>query len=997
MITKSVKRVLLALLAISLFAGSALAASLAPIENGYTVSIDLSLSDANGAVAVTDGTKDPDTNAAKKEYTPSIKNMTAYTTGLESVTAMDEAIADAARTVADFDGYKNPDTVKAAGYFYKSMAVKAGAGILLVTGETKITPKDNVISVDKIGSLTFEGVTVQPAQSKDVMAAVIYDEQDTMIVALGTAADNAKATVDKTIEVGGMTFEVSGTPEVSKDKGMFYIKGLKLVSDSTDDRIITVLEAATKNFKATYLAHPTNAADQRNAASSDDCKEMLNALADLRGVNDAKDKDCLSRVMTAFADSYINGAAKVSNGQENDLAAFYYAMADNTEAAVYVLHALTGAEKFAEFSHPEAFDFIASIAYTNPAELVNDYLGSFLSIDAIKKGSVKINWANADKTPDESWPIANSKGVLYGDNEAMKIKATSTKGTETLLPIDILAAKLTDTDKTDIKSKTIVWHAEMTSYDINKTSGKVNKFLVEPTDVTGGITINDELIEKTKEVLVRVIFLASGDTENDGSVGILTEGDDGLLKTGTLDDTYYDEEALGALKQGYPYLVQFTLQLASEIADPFEKATVKANYVFNGASTSKDIEVTNKSATPFTLTVDASTAVSFNTDAVMKDVTVSSGSITKDKPYTMTAPAADADSVDVTFSFVSGEKTFDYVVKVIASGTDSGSEAAADKYVLNADDIDLVGSNGVTLTVAAGTTYATSQDTAVKFKWTSAPVVFNVSSDQLASFEVTVSTDNALVAVTDDEGKDVEFAAKKIDIAGIEGIYTIILSADLVVLSGDEVIKTSSDSGYFAIDFEVKSLSVAPIPEPTPEPEPEPTPSTEPVDPAEADTAPGEGGNTVAADGQVIDNAFTAATISDLINSATDAEQASIADVAGALGIAESEVGNAADGFKAIGMEVPSSVTMPAEGTPFFVITRRGSTNHVGFGYIPKRRTGFERILAIMFKLLKDPANTTNYMTVDAATVLSPASTTMYLLVSVGSLSKLNMIARIFS
>ncbi|MBR1602438.1 MAG: hypothetical protein IJ667_03255 [Synergistaceae bacterium] len=104
-----------------------------------------------------------------------------------------------------------------------------------------------------------------------------------------------------------------------------------------------------------------------------------------------------------------------------------------------------------------------------------------------------------------------------------------------------------------------------------------------------------------------------------------------------------------------------------------------------------------------------------------------------------------------------------------------------------------------------------------------------------------------------------------------------------------------------------------------------------------------------------------------MLNSATEAEQASTEDVAGALGIEEDEVGNATDGYKAIGMEVPAGVTLPAENTPFFVITRHSSgRNHVGFGYMPRRRAGFERILAILFKLLKDPANTTNYMTVEA-------------------------------
>ncbi|MBR1418348.1 MAG: hypothetical protein IJ576_05225, partial [Synergistaceae bacterium] len=122
--------------------------------------------------------------------------------------------------------------------------------------------------------------------------------------------------------------------------------------------------------------------------------------------------------------------------------------------------------------------------------------------------------------------------------------------------------------------------------------------------------------------------------------------------------------------------------------------------------------------------------------------------------------------------------------------------------------------------------------------------------------------------------------------------------------------------------------------------------------------------------GQAINNAFTgsngASAISSLINSAATAEMADAADVAGALGLDEDEIGDATKGYKAIGFEIPESQTMPAEGTPFFVITRRGSTNHVGFGYVPKRRAGYERILAVLFSLFRDPSDTEKYMVVDA-------------------------------
>ncbi|MBQ7570473.1 MAG: SYNERG-CTERM sorting domain-containing protein [Synergistaceae bacterium] len=59
---------------------------------------------------------------------------------------------------------------------------------------------------------------------------------------------------------------------------------------------------------------------------------------------------------------------------------------------------------------------------------------------------------------------------------------------------------------------------------------------------------------------------------------------------------------------------------------------------------------------------------------------------------------------------------------------------------------------------------------------------------------------------------------------------------------------------------------------------------------------------------------------------------------------------------------------MPEEGTPIYVFVRgsNGGSRHVGFGYMPKRRAGFERILAIMFNLFRNPFNTSSYMQIDA-------------------------------
>ena len=134
-------------------------------------------------------------------------------------------------------------------------------------------------------------------------------------------------------------------------------------------------------------------------------------------------------------------------------------------------------------------------------------------------------------------------------------------------------------------------------------------------------------------------------------------------------------------------------------------------------------------------------------------------------------------------------------------------------------------------------------------------------------------------------------------------------------------------------------------------------------------------GNIIPAVGLLITNGFIDASgsldetaINRLFNNATPVELAAASEIAGALGISEYEVGNATEGYKAIGLKFSDDITLPSESTPFFVVTRKISTgtNNIGFGYVQPRRTGFERILAIKFNLLRDPSNTSNYMTVEA-------------------------------
>ncbi|MBR1604352.1 MAG: hypothetical protein IJ667_13060, partial [Synergistaceae bacterium] len=561
----------------------------------------------------------------------------------------------------------------------------------------------------------------------------------------------------------------------------------------------------------------------------------------------------------------------------DDAGGFWNAAAENYSAFKLMLPDIakwvadnptaTPAEFFEEFSTKEIYA---------PAYAAVNYVETFASKDELADGNFVLNWA---VSTDAGYPKATQPPV----------KAYLLKDESVTIKPELAAASVVDSKNkaTSIKPDTRIFRVEVASFDKGKP-------VYGPEDVTNGLTIDKAFVEKNPSLLVRVMFTSKGNQDvMTNSVGILKEeqdeeGNGGTLPVGTLKldpvagYATANTALFTALAEGYPYFVEFPLQLA----------------------------------------------VSFDTAG--------------------------------------------------GSGT-----TTAETYALKAGSIDLVGSDGKTLTVAANTKYVTNQDTAAKDAlWTAAPVVFKVSSDQFASFEITVSTDYAVVAVNDSEGGDVKVDGKKIEVLGIEDIYTVILSADLVASSDAKTIST--DSGYFAITVDVASVSVAPVvpgetspsvpgetsPEVPGETSPEvPGTETEPVAADAAETTTDASGNTVAAPGQPIANAFTgsngASAVSSLINSATAAEMAGAADVAGALGLDEDEIGDATKGYKAIGFKM-TQATMPAEGTPLFVIVRKGSTNHVGFGYVPKRREGFETILAVLFKLFRDPADTTNYMTVDA-------------------------------
>ncbi|MBR1604327.1 MAG: hypothetical protein IJ667_12935, partial [Synergistaceae bacterium] len=320
-----------------------------------------------------------------------------------------------------------------------------------------------------------------------------------------------------------------------------------------------------------------------------------------------------------------------------------------------------------------------------PAYAAKGYVEKIASADQLAAGAdFVLNWAVSTEVGYPSATPATVKVYLLKDETVT-------------VPLAITTANLIDANKkaTDIKADTKIVHAEVASKDA------ASKIVYGPEDITKGLVLDKAFIAAHPDLLVRVMFTSKGDqTLMTNSVGILKEGQDTIDQGGTLPDKTLTKAPVSdyvnlnpslftALAEGYPYFVEFPLQLA----------------------------------------------VSFDT------------------------------------------------------GSGSSSETTtAETYKLKASDVVLTGSDGQSKTVAASTSYSISQDSATKDAlWTAAPVVFSVSSDQFASFEITVSADANVIAAKDADGGEVTVSGKKVEVLGIEGTYTIILSSDLVASSDGTV------------------------------------------------------------------------------------------------------------------------------------------------------------------------------------------------------------------
>ena len=397
----------------------------------------------------------------------------------------------------------------------------------------------------------------------------------------------------------------------------------------------------------------------------------------------------------------------------------------------------------------------------------------------------------------------------------------------------------------------------------------------------------------------------------------------------------------------------------------FESASIDVYYVVDEAETSKSVTVTKTASE--TISVDVGSTVSFDVSASSSDLTSADGYTTSsDYVFVLTAPTTAGESVDVAFAFKEGAVV--YTFKIVASG--DSSSATTETYKLNAGAIDFIGSDTAktTKSVSAKTTYSTSQDDPENW----GAVDFEVSSADIATFTVTVSTDNAIIAayLASDTTKESVLSGNEIDFSGVVGEYVVVFSADLVLSTDEETTTTSDDTAYFSV-----TVTLTQAKEDTPSGLKETTAD-------KADTLPPDAnGNIVISGDQTIDTKFltngilTADTVSSFFGSSNTTsvdvvayDNAELLAVLADMGF--TDIGDYDEGYKAVALGLPTGVTLTA-GDKFFVIitTSRtgaaGSNRAIGIGVISAKQANAGGYLPIVFSLLRDPSDTNKYMNFD--------------------------------
>ena len=357
----------------------------------------------------------------------------------------------------------------------------------------------------------------------------------------------------------------------------------------------------------------------------------------------------------------------------------------------------------------------------------------------------------------------------------------------------------------------------------------------------------------------------------------------------------------------------------------------------------------------------------------------------KDNYYTLSKDFAESgDKAVVVITFTSGDAgTFKFTLNVIASGDSSSSSATtSETYLLKVSDITITPANAVTNTAKlisadtdnySATLSLTNLNSTASGDWGSF-AEFTVSSDYLGdSFSITVSTDVKIVNVYAQTGTDwndlgTDEVSGDVITPNTIGTYKVVLSADLIASSD----KTVSGDAYFAFDFTVASVDSS-----SSGSEETAQDVVTDADNASMDRTGGAGNNPVISAGQEIETKFlngksiSQSAFSSFFSSATTVTMLSETELAAALetlGLTESDMGDSENGYKALAFTLPSGFTL-TEYEKFFVLLTTNEngtgTNRLGVGVVSPKLNG-SRTMVIVFKLLKNPAHTADFMTFDA-------------------------------
>lgn len=358
--------------------------------------------------------------------------------------------------------------------------------------------------------------------------------------------------------------------------------------------------------------------------------------------------------------------------------------------------------------------------------------------------------------------------------------------------------------------------------------------------------------------------------------------------------------------------------------------------------------------------------------------------------------AASGDTIVLTIKFANTGDSFDFALTLIASGDDEADDDDDDELVLDLDGAEFTfkGSNEQSASFTASVdVYSTSSDLAsVDDEGNWGTMTFEVSSDVFSDFTITVDfPDSASVVAT--YYKETEDGTYELDTTAYsdkvleptEGYYKLVFSAGLIASSDGS---DAGEDGFFEFTIEVLSVDAD-----TTSGDASGDESGDVLDevdnPEDAKEETDASGNTVIAPGQNINTRFlgsdgkvSAAIAQAFFPNATKVTPATAEQIEAALealGLTTSDMGDATTGYKVVGLGLPNGVALTA-GMKFFVMISTAldgtGSRALGMGVLSSKQVGLG-FLPIVFKLLKNPANTSEAMTFDAGSYFVGATNDM--------------------